>query len=471
MRVPDLHRSRYKAKTLFHALAALLLAVAALLIAAPTASSDPNPDAALEKSVLLLETKWTGFIYVPAYATSDGQAFYTKELTYYTTCTGWYVSKTAQIVTAGHCVDPAKGREVLIRQFLQHAQAADRIPDALTNWHVEGATQNSPVDRTVQAIQPQSVEGATVSSATTVQIVDFQPFDKGDVALLKVPNMSKETPALIVASTTPQVGEPLTSIGFPGDVRSIADQSQIARASFKTGSVSSQQVSPEGVTQIEVNTEIGGGMSGGPTVNKDGRVVGVNSSGLQNGGNFNFITNTDDLRTFLMSHNVELVQPPAPKSGMNLLWYAIGGGGVVLVLGVATAFLLIRRRRNGQPAMASATPLVPSGPSQAPMPGPSPSQPPLTHSGASASAAAATETPQVGVGLTDVANRPPVTASPPETATLNGIVQRTGGGNGYPQTTEVIPNAVSVINRYCSNCGAERHHNEQFCPQCGHHMT
>jgi S1-C subfamily serine protease len=335
-------------------LAAVIGLVAIMVTAVPTAPSaagNASTLVGLEKSMVVLWTKWTGRIDVPADAVADHVAGYTEDVSYYVTCTGWYVSKTAEIVTAGHCVDPAHGREVVLEEFLKANNATSLLNDALANWHVEGATQGSPLDRSVQAVQPNGVEGATITSPTTVQVVDFKPTYDGDVALLQVPNMATQTPPLRVANAGPQIGEPVTSIGFPGGLRAVADQSQIARVSFKTGSVSSHQVTPQGVTKIEVSAALGPGMSGGPTVNADGQVVGVNSSGLRDAANFNFITDTAGLRAFLESHDVVLARSSGPQAGTGVLWYAIGGVVVLIALG-ATTLWLIRRRRHPQPGAA-----------------------------------------------------------------------------------------------------------------------
>src|ERR1700676_1029064 len=356
---------------LVHALAAMLLGAAVVLTGAPTASSDNGSNTAdLEKSIVYLQTTWTGFVQVPPNADAKGQGYWTDKVSYSVSCTGWYVSKTAELVTAGHCVDPQHGREVILNGYLGDQKATDLTKDALANWHVEGDQQGSPVGRAVQAIQPQGVDGATITSATTVQVVDFKAADAGDVALLHLPNMAKETPGLIVAQNVPKVGDPVTAIGFPGELQDLADQSQIARASFKTGSVSSQQVTPQGVTQIEVSAPIGAGMSGGPTVNRDNQVVGVNSAGLADQANFNFITNTPDLRTFLLSHNVVLIQPPAPAQGVSgAMWYIIGAVVLVLAAVAVALLMLIRRRRGPQFAAVGGAP-VSGSPMQVPAPYP-----------------------------------------------------------------------------------------------------
>lgn len=338
-------------------LAAVMSMIAVMVSASAPAWADtagPNTLAGLEKSLVILQTKWTGEIFVPASATSDGVAFWTKPLSAYTTCTGWFASKTGQIVTAGHCVDPAQGRKVLIESMLQDANATALTQTALVNWTVDGGTAGSPVGASVQAIQPPGVDGAVITSLTTVQVVDFKPTDNGDLALLQVPDMTKETPPLIVGNAAPQVGDPVTSIGFPGDVRDIGDQSQLARASFKSGTVSSLQVTPQGVAMIEVSDPLSGGMSGGPTVDNDGVVIGINDMSLNGDANFNFVTNTPDLRSFLLSHGVVLAAPAAPKSGINVLWYAIGGGVALLLALSVSALAVILRRKRRRPAAEDA---------------------------------------------------------------------------------------------------------------------
>lgn len=340
-------------------LAAIMSMIAVTVSASAPAGADAagtNTLAGLEKSLVILQTKWSGEINVPASASTDGVGFWTKPLSAFTTCTGWFASKTGQIVTAGHCVDPAQGRKVLIESFLQDANATDLTQTALVNWTVDGGTTGQPVVANVQAIQPPGVDGSLINSLTTVQVVDFKPTDNGDLALLQLPDATKATPPLIVGSAAPQVGDPITSIGFPGDVRDVGDQSQLARASFKSGTVSSLQVTPQGVTMIEVSDPLSGGMSGGPTVDKNGVVIGINDMTLTGDANFNFVTNTPDLRAFLLSHGVVLAQPAAPKSGISMLWYAIGGGvALLLALSVSVLAVVLRRKRRRRPAEDAAS--------------------------------------------------------------------------------------------------------------------
>lgn len=438
--------------------AASLLAAAGAVTGAPAAPADSNKDAlgSLEKSIVFLQTQWTGSILVPPSADAAGEGYWTKKLKYSVTCTGWYASEEAHIVTAGHCVDPGQGRLVLLDGYLHEQDAPSFKDEAYANWRVEGDMGGSPPDRSVRAIQPNGVADSTITSATTVEVVDVKAPEAGDIALLHVPNMSKPTPGLVVAENAPKVGDSVTSIGFPGDLQDIADQSQIARSSFKTGTISSNQVMPSGVVQIEVSTELAPGMSGGPTVNKDGQVVGVNSRGLTTQAGFNFITNTPDLRAFLTSHNVPLVKPPAPpKDDSTTLLYVLGGVGVLVVTAIlGTLLLLLGRRRKPQFAGVGGPP--PPGyqtPQQQPFPGqawtPSSSPPQAGASTPSYEASTAPTTTASPAGAQGV--------SPPP---WQGSAGHFGGG-------ETVTAPASAAGNVCRSCGATHRPADRFCPGCG----
>ncbi|MCV7257431.1 trypsin-like peptidase domain-containing protein [Mycobacterium shimoidei] len=443
-----------------HLVAASFLAAAGAVTGAPAATADDNKAGlgSLEKSIVFLQTQWAGSILVPPSADAAGEGYWTKKLKYSVTCTGWYASEQAHIVTAGHCVDPGQGRLVLLDGYLHEQEAPSFKDEAYANWRVEGDLGGSPPDRSVRAIQPNGVDDATITSPITVEVVDVKAPEAGDIALLHVPNMSKPTPGLVVAENAPKVGESVTSIGFPGDLQDIADQSQIARSSFKTGTISSNQVMPSGVVQIEVSTELAPGMSGGPTVNKDGQVVGVNSRGLTTQAGFNFITNTPDLRAFLTSHNVPLVKPAAPADKSQTLLYVLGGVGVLVVAAIlGTLLLLLGRRRKPQLAGAGGPvppgyqmPQQPSYPAQTPGQAWTPGSPPQQ---------AAASAPSYGTSAA-----PTTTASPSGAQTVSSPPWQGAGQSGGGDT---VTAPASMPGNVCRSCGATHRPSDRFCPGCG----
>lgn len=381
-------------KTLAHrfvtAASAAALAFAIPLSVAPAAQADqePNQAASLEKSIVYLRTSWSGYVW---FHSATGFKW-SERLTGSASCTGFFVSAAGDIATAGHCLDTdITGREALIEAFLyEHDQQgdADLRADAMQNWSVEGLQAESKPDRIVKVVQPSAVEGAVVTDPVTAQVMEVQPFAEGDNALIKI-STSKETPPLVIADQDPAVGESLTSIGFPGVVRAnvdAGDSATVNRPSFKTGTASSQQTFQSGAPRTEVNIDISGGMSGGPTVDQDGRVVGINSSGYvdPNGGEvpgINYITDATDLHDFLASHDVKLAQLPSPAKSTPWALYAGIAAAVIVLLGAA--LLLYFRKKAASPESAAAQPTntpqygPPTGsqPQQQDAPGP-PQQPP-----------------------------------------------------------------------------------------------
>ena len=357
------HRGRRTAAVLMTG-----IACTGMLLATPGLASAAEVSDA-EKSVVLVGVSWEGYVLHPD---ATGAAVWSDPVSVMTGCTGWFAAEDGHIVTAGHCVDPAEGRAAILQQFLTDNNALDRAPEAFANWPVEGLEQGSDPARIVQVVQPAAVESAVITDPITVQVVDYQPFADGDLALLKANGLPEATPALPIAEEPAAIGDPLTAIGFPDTVAAVTDATRI-RASFKSGTVSSSQVSPDGVAGTEINAELSFGMSGGPTINDRGEVLGVNSFiTLGVARNFNFITDASALRTYLERLDVELAPTPSPSAtapgdtvaaprtteegsffeAVPVWAYAAAGVGLVLIVGLTT--MALRRRPARVPALAPA---------------------------------------------------------------------------------------------------------------------
>ena len=119
------------------------------------------------------------------------------------------------------------------------------------------------------------VEGGPLSGDEPIvaEIIGFQGFDDGDNGLLKIANMDG-MPALPIAGERPEIGEEVTAIGFPGEVSAVTDVKRQS-SSYKGGEVSSHGVSLNGAPITEIDASVSGGMSGGPTLNEAGEVIGL----------------------------------------------------------------------------------------------------------------------------------------------------------------------------------------------------
>ena len=408
-------------------------------------------------------------------------------------CTGFVVNPTGYVATAGHCVDPGPEgmRSELINAIVQKAAAQDPSVDpgklfdyAMANWKIEGQVGGSQMDQTFTVLRggangdkPQSLPG---------RVVDFRPVSQGDVALVKVEATDMASSEL-ASDTDVQVGQQIISVGYPGSTDKITDASM--DPDNKDGTVSAKKTAGS-VPVYETNAALSGGMSGGPTVGLDGKVVGINSRGPRGESQpFNFIAPASALSELLNRNGVKAQLGPldaqfrnglndyyaghytsaiatfdkilalAPNyrqaavfktnaakardqygdvstsSGMNTIIYIVGG--VVLVAAVVAIMLvLLRRRSNRQRPGFAGAPQGFAGPNggpphtSGPMPVVNPAGPPNYWQGSSPPAPSGEQTGPLQVGATD---NPPTTA-PTATApvTFDTSTERVGGGVKTP---------------------------------------
>ena len=231
------------------------------------------------------------------------------ELPVMTICTGWFDSPTT-IVTAGHCVDPAEGRRAL------DSRAGPAV-DPTTGAPMPSQPARPEPNRTVWAFQPRELQGAVITAPVIVRVDGFRSADEGDTAKLEMFGLPPAKP-LPIAPDEPHLGETVTSIGFPGlnidetdgvDVKGLvtggktpAEVLQDSRLQpvNTSGTITARQFR-QGVAVYQINADLAEGISGGPTINARGEVLGVNSQMTVPflGQNFNVITDTGMLREFI----------------------------------------------------------------------------------------------------------------------------------------------------------------------------
>lgn len=310
----------------------------------------------LEKSLFMITTEYSTVI---RYPNELGQPRFSDPVSFKTTCTGWAAGSEGEIMTAGHCVEFNLDAKInaLITLFSEQPQlGVDEsemegfIKEALDSphWAFLGVGQgdNEP-DIVPYVLQNPEVEGTIISniaSPPVARVLAKQPFDNGDLALLKVDNLSKPTVPLAVATVAPEVGDEVTSIGYPGDLLDFADRSR-ERASFHDGTIQSNQTIG-GVGSQQVSTNLKGGMSGGPSVNENFEVVGVNSFGLKGSETISFITNSKSLADFLEAHGIEVTFPQQPEENSVVMYLVIAAIAFVVLALLGLFFLLFRKRKK-----------------------------------------------------------------------------------------------------------------------------
>ena len=463
------------------------------------------------------------------------------------TCTGFGVNPDGYIATAGHCVDTTSP-EGIRSDFITAAarQVVDVVPDlaladvvafGMANWSVEGAAKGSPIDARISVISGAITGTGTTGQALPARVVDFRPFSQGDVALLKVE--TTDLPSVELAGDSDvQIGTPLLSVGYPASADAVTDPG--LEPSNKDGQVSSKKTVGT-VPVYETSAALTPGMSGGPTIDLEGRVLGVNSfmpAGESQAFNFiapaaglgellsrNGVTNelgkddrtyrqgldayyaghyTDAIATFdallqVSPQHAQAMQfrtaaakakerfgdvPVAPADvassgplGLSpVLFWALGGGGSAVIVGLVV-LLLVRRGRSGR--QAGAPPALPGGPFVGGAPYGRP-QYGAQHHGAQHHDGQHHDGQRYGAQLQGVQHNPapaqPTAGSGPKTPV--GLVLSPQGPAPQspaagvpawmagPAAGTVVANKPEVAS--CERCGTAVATDARFCATCGH---
>jgi hypothetical protein len=184
-----------------------------------------------------------------------------------------------------------------------------------TNWTYQVQQNGTALDREVLVLGAGQPKDAKPLPA---RVVDFRPLGQGDVGLLKIELGNKSIPVAELAPTQPQVGDPILAVGYPASTDNVTDFTLVP--AVKSGTISALQTwKTQPLLQISAPTSAG--MSGGPTVDLQGRVVGVISfKPTEEQQAFNFISPVQALNEMIKGHGVDAKLGPADtafRNGLN----------------------------------------------------------------------------------------------------------------------------------------------------------
>ena len=263
---------------------AVLVAVLALL-AAPQAFAQPSsPEelaAALARPAIVLVTvEWHGWVRDKR----TGEVFGgEKGYVVKATCSGVVVRPDGHVATASHCVHtgPQGGAGALFDAAIQELTAVGRVGDPVEakaqlaeHAVAEGAGADRPIGRSIQVERVEATGDGPIRDVAPATVVDLVAPTDGDVAVLKVPR--ENLPSLAVRDDQTPVGTPILAIGYPGSAGAAVDPS--LEPSSKNGQVSARRTQNDRPF-YEFSAAATQGMSGGPVVDMEGRVVGLVSQG------------------------------------------------------------------------------------------------------------------------------------------------------------------------------------------------
>jgi S1-C subfamily serine protease len=419
-----------------------------------------------------------------------------------TRCSAFAVNPAGYLVTAGHCVDlgdegaRATALEYGVQWLIDNGYAladdfAYWLDQAHLTWGVEGTERGSDPDFQMLVQRGVVAGGLETGEGFPARVVSYQPWSQGDIAVVKIEETDIPT-VLVAADADVTIGTEVLSIGYPGSSDAVTDAT--FEPTYKDGQINSEKTREGGLLPVyEMSAALSGGMSGGPTVNLEGEVVGVNSFNISGETEaFNFISPASLVNEMLAQSGVanELgTVDEMYRTGIDAYFagdYQAAVDQLEQVLAVAPTHQQAEEYRTEAARLLAENPAPASPEEEAPV---VPAAPPVAEDEGfpvwaivliavgvvviaglvllmvrrRPSPAPATTMPAtVEMQAPAVAPSPMPAAQPAATPQPGAVAPAPGG----PQLRAVQPPGP----HFCSNCGHGLEPSARFCPECGHQI-
>lgn len=290
--------------TFLLACSALLIGPALPAAAQSTAVGTPEERAAavVRPAMVYTEQYFTAWVRIPRNSELFFQGYVNggQPFEWATRCSGFVVNPSGYVVSAGHCVDLTEegarstALEFATQWLVDNGWAFPEDFEFWLNeghlmWTVEGTERGSDADFEVWVQRGVAAGGLQTGEALPARVVDYQPWSQGDIAILKIE--ATDLPTVLVAQDSDvTIGTEVLSVGYPGSSDAVTDAT--LEPTYKDGQINSEKTREGGLLPVyEMSAALSGGMSGGPTVNLEGDVLGVNSFNISGETEaFNFIS-------------------------------------------------------------------------------------------------------------------------------------------------------------------------------------
>jgi S1-C subfamily serine protease len=460
----------------------LLLAGLALPAGAQTTTVVGTPEertaAIVRPAVVYVEQHFKAWVRVPRGSelffqgyVNDGNPF-----EWATRCSGFVVNPTGYIVSAGHCVDLSEegarstalelATQWLINSGWAYQQDYDYwLSEGHLAWGVEGTERGSEPDREVWVQRGVAAGGLRTGEAFPARVVDYQPWSQGDIALLKVEEADLPT-VLIAQGAEVTIGTEVLSIGYPGSSDAVTDAT--LEPTYKDGQINSEKTREGGLLPVyEMSAALSGGMSGGPTANLDGEVVGVNSFGISGETEaFNFISPASLVTEMLARNGVSNTIGPIDEAYRAGIDAYFSGDYQTAIERFDQVLALAPTHQQAQEYRVEASRLAAENPPPADE-GAEPARQQPTSNGEGSFPLWAIALVVVGVlaagALSLLAMRRRPSPAAPAAAAPVPIPSAP-----EPTPLRAVEPTEQGTTRFCSNCGHRLGAEARFCPSCGH---
>jgi S1-C subfamily serine protease len=252
--------------------------------------------------------------------------------------TGWAIGEPGKdvkyIITNGHVVEQAyawpKGKD---DPFDIEAQKGFSLDTYLKQQYGVSLSQLK-MKHEIRVYFSQSSNDYVVP-----EVVYYSGPSEKDIAILKLDEATNKRRALLIKdSDKVEVGDEVTALGFPGVSDKVQDPGTINHSIDDvtvTKGIISKRVKPSGTEydSFQMDVAINHGNSGGPLVDKNGYVVGINTLGNNLDSNMNYAIVSNELTKILdaekISYKSTALKAPALLSLLVIGLLMIAGGAVL----------------------------------------------------------------------------------------------------------------------------------------------
>lgn len=209
----------------------------------------------------------------------------------------------------------------------------------------------------------------TQDDSVEAYIVDYN--EQADIAILRLENPTDQRKALkLKKPTDDMIGETVYAVGYPGiadnTIYDPVSQWSPEDATVTTGTISRLfTTSGNGIKKVQTDASIRHGNSGGPLVDDNGYVVGVNTGGVVRQDEE--VSHAVDIEEVIKLCDINNIAYELADAKSDNLWIVLAVAGAVVILIV----VLFLRRKKTAPVAAPVSVAAPA-PAPAPTPAPAP---------------------------------------------------------------------------------------------------